>query len=169
MAASEPITEIEAESGHEGDAPLAPITLLPIASIQLRVVAFILDCILLFGFFMLFFAVGGVQVLAQGSDPPNSAIYIWLGIMALFLFPFAPLLFFLLLSWRSQTLGMMAVGLIVTNRDGYRLSHSRALLRTVTWPLSVLPFGAGLVAIFFDKERRALHDHLAGTVVREVR
>src|SRR5207237_10027518 len=137
MAASEPITDIEVEDEHEVDAPLAPISLLPIASLQLRIVAFILDCILLFGFFTLFFAVGGVQVLAQGSDPPNSAYYIGLGITALFFFPFAPLLFFFLLSWRSQTLGMMAVGLIVTNREGYRLSHSRALLRPVTWTLSL--------------------------------
>ena len=145
---------------------LAP---LPIASISLRIVAFILDCILMVGFFMLFFALGGLQLVLRGDSYPESAVYIWVGAIGAFFFPFAPALFALLWAWRSQSLGMMAVGLIITTREGYRLSHSRALLRTLAWPLSVLPFGVGLLPGFFDSEHRALHDRLAGTVVRELR
>jgi uncharacterized RDD family membrane protein YckC len=36
------------------------------------------------------------------------------------------------------------------------------------WPLSVIPFGLGLVPIFFDDESRALHDMIASTVVLEL-
>jgi hypothetical protein len=33
----------------------------------------------------------------------------------------------------------------------------------------MIPLGAGMFPIFFDEQRRTLHDYLAGTVVRELR
>ncbi len=142
---------------------------LPIASLQLRIVAFVLDCIVMLGVFMLFFAVGGTQLAARGDNPPDSAVYLGIGITLASLFPFAPLFFAFLWAWRSQSLGMMAVGLIITNAEGYRLSYTRALFRALVWPLSMLPLGVGIMPMFFDERRRALHDRLAGTVVRELR
>ena len=38
-------------------------------------------------------------------------------------------------------------------------------MRVLALPLSVIPLGAGLVLILFDRRRRALHDLLVGTVV----
>jgi uncharacterized RDD family membrane protein YckC len=64
---------------------------------------------------------------------------------------------------------MMAVGIIITTRAGYRISFTRAFFRSVLWVLAMLPLGAGMIPIFFDHERRGLHDQLAGTVVRELR
>ena len=141
---------------------------LPYAALQLRVVAFILDCLVMLSLFALVFAAGGLQVLARGDNPPDSAVYIWILIMALFVFPFAPLFFAVLWRWRCQSPGMMAVGIGVADREGFRLSFGRALLRAVVWPLSVLPLGLGLSMAVFDRESRALHDHLAGTVVLEL-
>jgi uncharacterized RDD family membrane protein YckC len=62
----------------------------------------------------------------------------------------------------------MATRIAVTDRDGYHISMWRALIRTVTLPLSLIPFGLGMVPILFDDESRALHDMLAGTVVLEL-
>jgi len=148
--------------------PAAPLTY---ASLQLRVVAFILDCIVLASFFMLFVAIGGLQVLLRsdfgGVDPPESAFYIWMGFILAFI-PFAFLYFTLLWIWKGQSVGMMAVHIKVARRDGRPLSPGRALARTLAWPLSLLPLGLGLVTIFLDGENRALHDYLAGTTVLEL-
>jgi uncharacterized RDD family membrane protein YckC len=145
------------------------ISPLPIASLPLRIVAFLLDSIVVFGLLMLFFAIGFGQAALLGDDPPDWSVYLALGITLSALFPVAPLLFWALWAWRSQSLGMMAVGLIVTTQDGYRLSTGRAFLRTLFWFLSAIPLGLGLMTVFFDDQRRALHDFLAGTVVRELR
>ena len=147
-----------------------PFTPLPIAGLQLRIVAFLLDCIVVFGLVMLFFAIGfGQAVLRYDGDPPDSAIYLGVAITAAAVFPVTPLLFAILWAWRSQSLGMMAVGVIITTRAGYRISYTRALFRALLWLLSIIPICAGMVPLFFNPERRALHDQLAGTVVRELR
>ena len=41
----------------------------------------------------------------------------------------------------------------------------RGLVRFVALCLSVMPAGLGWLWCLFDRERRALHDHLAGTYV----
>jgi uncharacterized RDD family membrane protein YckC len=144
--------------------PAAP----PYAPLQLRVVAFVLDSIVMLSLFAVFFAVGGLQVLLRGDDPPDSAVYIWVAILVTFFFPFAPLFFAALWWWRCQSPGMMAVGIGVADREGYRLSFGRALLRAMVWPLSILPLGLGLLMAIFDRESRTLHDYLAGTIVLEL-
>ncbi len=141
---------------------------LPVASIQLRIVAFVLDCIVMFSFFLLFVAIGGFQLLTQGDNPPDSALYAALAIMGLFFFPFAPLFFALMWSWRGQSVGMMAVRIVVTDRAGQRPTFARALVRTLLWPLSLSLMGIGLFQMLIDGENRALHDVLSGTVVREL-
>jgi len=142
---------------------------LPIAGLGLRVVSFILDGIVVFGLVMLFFALGFGQAALQGDDPPDWSIWLGLGITASAIFPVTPILFFALWAWRSQSLGQMAVGLIVTTESGYRISVRRAAIRALMWPISLLPLGIGMLPVFFDDRRRALHDRIAGTVVRELR
>ncbi len=148
--------------------PSAP---LPYAALQLRVVAFLLDSIVMISAFMLFVAAGGLQTLLRSDfgnvDPPDSAFYVWLAFI-LAVIPFAALYFAGLWSWRGQTVGMMAVHIKVAARDHRRLSFGRALARTLAFPLSVLPLGLGLLPILFDHESRALHDYLAGSVVLEL-
>jgi uncharacterized RDD family membrane protein YckC len=70
-------------------------------------------------------------------------------------------------SWRhgGQTLGMRPWRLRVTRPDGTALLNGQAWLRYLCGWLSALPAGAGMVLCLFDPDRRALHDHLAGTRV----
>jgi len=144
---------------------------LPYASLQLRIVAFILDTIVLASCFMLFVAAGGLQTLLRSDfgdvDPPESAYYIWLGFILAFI-PFAFLYFALLWFWRGQSVGMMAVHIAVARRNGEPLSMWRALGRALAWALSLLPLGLGVLPALFDREHRALHDRLADTTVREL-
>ena len=65
----------------------------------------------------------------------------------------------------GQTLGKMAFGVRVVNRAGRPVTTSTALVRAVGYLVSVLPLGLGVVLMFLDTERRALHDRLAGTRV----
>ncbi|HEV7757575.1 MAG TPA: RDD family protein [Acidimicrobiales bacterium] len=70
-------------------------------------------------------------------------------------------------SWATtgRTPGMALFGLRVVRPDGTRASATAALVRAVTFPLSLLLFGLGFLGILFHAQRRALHDLLAGTAV----
>lgn len=69
------------------------------------------------------------------------------------------------LSLAGRTPGKAIVGLRVVNRDGSPLTPRRAIVRVLALPLSFLLFGIGFVGILFGRERRGLHDVIAGTAV----
>ena len=77
-----------------------------------------------------------------------SFVYMWIG-----------------LALAGRTVGMLLAGLKVVTRDGRPLSPRAAFVRVLTFPLSFLLFGLGLVGIVVGRERRALHDVLAGSAV----
>jgi uncharacterized RDD family membrane protein YckC len=66
----------------------------------------------------------------------------------------------------GKTLGKTFMGARVVGRDGsVALRGPQALIRALTFPLSIAVFGLGLIGIVFGKERRAWHDHFARTAV----
>ena len=65
----------------------------------------------------------------------------------------------------GRTLGMALVGLQVISKDGGDVSAGRALVRTLVLPVSMILFGIGILTILVDRNRRALHDIVAGTAV----
>ena len=143
---------------------------LPYASFSLRVVAFILDSMVSASLFALFVAIGGLWILISsngGDDPTDSETYTGLAI-ALSSLLFLPWYFIATWWWKGQTLGMMAVHIAVTDREGHLPSFGQAFLRALVYPLSFVPLAAGFATVLFDRESRALHDMLAGTVVLEV-
>jgi uncharacterized RDD family membrane protein YckC len=73
-----------------------------------------------------------------------------------------------LVGWTlwGTTPGKCALHLTVVGPDArHGLSVARALLRLLGYFLSSLPFGAGFWIAAISPEKRALHDHLAGTTV----
>ncbi len=60
---------------------------------------------------------------------------------------------------------MAIVGLQVVTKDGGDVGSGRALLRTLVLPLSVILLGIGILTILVSRNRRALHDIVAGTAV----
>jgi len=70
--------------------------------------------------------------------------------------------------WQTagQTPGMrlMGVRVLSTRHDG-RVTGWQALLRTIGLALAIIPCFLGFVPALFDRQRRALPDYLAGTVV----
>jgi uncharacterized RDD family membrane protein YckC len=69
------------------------------------------------------------------------------------------------LSVSGRTLGMALVGLRAVRADGARLPASRAVVRTLFLPLSLLLFGLGFALIALRRDRRALHDLIGGSAV----
>ena len=65
----------------------------------------------------------------------------------------------------GQSLGKMALGIVVVRRDGGAIGYGRAVLRCLGGLLSVTSFGLGYAGVLFTAERRGLADWLAGTRV----
>ena len=65
----------------------------------------------------------------------------------------------------GQTLGKRLLGLRVISSHGQAPGPVIACVRFVTMALSLALAGLGFLWCIFDRERRALHDHLSGTYV----
>lgn len=68
-------------------------------------------------------------------------------------------------SKNRGTLGKMAVGIVVVNENGERISFGKATGRYFGKILSGLILGIGFIMAAFDQRKRALHDRLAKTLV----
>jgi uncharacterized RDD family membrane protein YckC len=71
----------------------------------------------------------------------------------------------LFLATIGATPGLKAVRACVINRFGELPEWWRVILRCLGWLASALLLGLGLLWIGFDREKRGLLDHLAGTYV----
>lgn len=65
----------------------------------------------------------------------------------------------------GQTLGKRVFGLRTISVRGTAPGPARGLARFAALLLALAPVGLGFLWALFDRERRALHDHLAGTYV----
>ena len=69
-------------------------------------------------------------------------------------------------AFTGRTVGKWATGLRVERRDGEPVGFGRSALRhTVGYLASLLTLGLGFLLAAFNREGRALHDVIAGTVV----
>lgn len=72
---------------------------------------------------------------------------------------------FLHSSGRQATLGMMAMGLKLTDLEGHRITFARASARYFAHIVTNLTFGIGYVCAAFTSRKQALHDLIVGTLV----
>jgi uncharacterized RDD family membrane protein YckC len=70
-------------------------------------------------------------------------------------------------SWAvsGRTFGMAVLGVRVVRADGAVAEPRRGAVRSLVFPLSFLLLGLGFLGILVQRERRALHDLIAGTAV----
>jgi uncharacterized RDD family membrane protein YckC len=70
-------------------------------------------------------------------------------------------------AWAAsgKTFGMAVLGIQVVSRDGQLAAPRHGIVRALAFPLSFLLLGLGFVGILTGRERRALHDVIAGTAV----
>jgi uncharacterized RDD family membrane protein YckC len=86
---------------------------------------------------------------------------VWLGLLVVWMFAY---------WWAStavagRTPAMLLLGLRIVARDGSALRQRAAVVRTLLLPVTTVPFGIGFLGLLLDRERRALHDLGAGSVV----
>lgn len=65
----------------------------------------------------------------------------------------------------GATPGKMALGIEITTVDGDSIGFGRALLRYVGYLASTITLLIGFLMIAFTRQKRGLHDYIAGTVV----
>lgn len=68
-------------------------------------------------------------------------------------------------SKTQASLGKMALGIIVADEQGGRITLSKAILRELSTYLSALILGIGFLMAAWTKKKQALHDMLVHTVV----
>ncbi len=103
----------------------------------------------------------GVDLLVAGILDRNpmavGALGLFVGIMILYQLYFAGI--------SGQTLGMRLVGIRLISGRARPPGAARGMMRVLSMLISVVPAGLGWLWAIFDREHRALHDHLAGTYV----
>ena len=124
-----------------------------------RVVAVIIDSIVLIGFILLINVLFVVNIAPPDSDGDPSGVATLVNLILYFLY--SPVL----ISKWGTTIGKRALNLYVVRNDGGRCDFWRALGRTCAMILSGLPFGIGYLMVAFREDKRGLHDLIAGTAV----
>ncbi|MCB0058056.1 MAG: RDD family protein [Caldilineaceae bacterium] len=76
-----------------------------------------------------------------------------------------PIYFIFLSTAGGQTIGKYVMGVRIVRVDGKQMSYIKAFLRYAGYFVSLATLGIGFIWVVFDSQRRALHDHLAGTCV----
>jgi uncharacterized RDD family membrane protein YckC len=125
----------------------------PIAHVNARISAYLVDSIILFAFILVSFVIAGAQILFTSDlgegDPPDAAYYAFVAILvggsilAWSAFNVA------LMRWRGQTTGMYVIGIRTVGEDTRRLTAKRALFRWLAFhPLLFHPLLLPLWVIF---------------------
>jgi uncharacterized RDD family membrane protein YckC len=128
-----------------------------------RFIAFIFDCVVSIGVFMLVLSAASFAAsVLTGSSIHWSRGNTWV-VVAFFAWEF----FYYAYFWTAsgKTPGMVLLGVQVVGQDGGRAGTRRGLVRTLAFPLSFLLLGLGFLGILFGRDRRALHDVIADTAV----
>ena len=145
------------------DAHPAAGSLLAYGGFWIRLVAYIIDAILLSLAMGVVGTVVGFNVFAtdmENYNPAANLISLVIG-----------WLYFALLesSERGATVGKMAMGLRVVTDQGQRLSFLNATGRYFAKIISAIILCIGFIMIAFTDRKRGLHDMIAGTLVVKTR
>ncbi|MEU6798080.1 RDD family protein [Nonomuraea wenchangensis] len=144
------------------DAPIPPLTPLPVGHLGLRLTAAVLDFVALGALFVL------LTTTWPGGDGPSSALenLSVLTLIGMFVATYSPVT----TSRWGGTPGKLICRLrVVVVRDGGRLSYGRALLRhlshVVMWALPLISLLNVAYCLWDRPLRQCLHDKIANTVV----
>ena len=106
---------------------------------------------------------GGIE---ESSGMPSAGLIAFYLVFYLIYFALAGMYYALMESSSNQaTVGKLALGIKVTDREGRRLSFAHALGRWFSAALSHLTLWIGFLMAGFTDHKRALHDFVAGTLV----
>ncbi|MBE0480834.1 MAG: RDD family protein [Dehalococcoidia bacterium] len=112
--------------------------------------------------FMVFLSIGGGFLFGEGWLPSYIvyAYFTLIGLITLWFYWAA-----MDSSYRQATVGKIALGIVVCDVEGRRVSFARASMRHLTKTVSLLTLGTGFLMIGFTKRRQALHDIITDCAV----
>lgn len=139
------------------------------AGFWIRVGAYLIDSIILVIAQTAIFAVFGVSMIgADALDPAAGDAFANTGAgIAYLITTVGGILYFALMesSAKQATVGKMALGLIVVDVDGNRISFLRAFGRYFAKILSGLILFIGYIMVGFTERKQGLHDMICSTLV----
>lgn len=135
-----------------------------------RFFSFVLDLAIVNLIYLLFLLIGMVAVqmgLSRAElDRPSEDLVLSLASPLLILWLVLFFVYFTLFGYLGgQTPAKMLFGIQVRSTTQDPLTWGQAIRRTIGYFLSSLFFGAGFLLMLFNRDRRALHDFIAGTCV----
>src|SRR5262245_1855002 len=130
-----------------GAATTVAVDTVPYAGFWTRVVAFIIDAV----------------IVAVGSGLIASATF-GVGFLLSFVVPWLYEAFMLSSEWQA-TVGKRAMSIAVTGLNGGRISFARATGRHFAKWISICTLGIGFIMVAFTAKKQALHDMIAETLV----
>ena len=150
-------------------AAVAPVAVLGYGGFWIRVVAAVIDFIILrivVSPIKLIF--GGLGLAGMMAGLPHLPLAILGGGVTFIVLLFGSWLYEALMESSSYqaTLGKMIFGMKVTDLYGNRISFGRATGRHFAKWLSGMILGIGFIMVGFTERKQGLHDMLAGTLVR---
>jgi uncharacterized RDD family membrane protein YckC len=128
-----------------------------------RFIAFVFDCAISIGVFELALVASSFAASVLAGDSIHwSRGNIWV-VLGFFAWEF----FYYAYFWTAsgKTPGMVLLGVQVVGEEGGHAGTRRGLIRTLAFPLSFILAGLGFLGILLGRDRRALHDVIAGTAV----
>jgi|GEM_PF-5282663 len=150
-----------------------------VASSMRRVLAGVIDLLVVFVLFMIFMGVA-IQLVGSNDLPQNgnSGLFyiISLGLNHSHLLSAYGLVFFFIWTFinlvcsstTGQTPGKMLMGIRLIKTDGETVGVVHAVVRLIGYVLSILPFFLGFLWAVVNTEKQGLHDKLAQTYVIRV-
>jgi uncharacterized RDD family membrane protein YckC len=150
---------------------LSPLTLF--AGFWIRLLAFILDIIILGVFSWIFNGIWGLASgagwMGRSATDPFTAVTgaSWLvGSLVMFLVTVAYIVCFW--GWRGQTPGKMILRIKIIRSDGADIGWGIAALRFLSYIISFLIAFIGCFWVAFDVNKQGLHDKMVDTYVIRV-
>ena len=138
------------------------------AGFWIRLAAWIADqvCLFLVNIALTFAALTTIYLGGQLGGEINDQVIALAGYTSTAIVMFSGVAYFtLFIGSCGQTPGKMLYRLKVVQVNGQEMTYGRALLRSLCWMFSLLPAGLGFLMIACTRQKRALHDILAGTSV----
>jgi len=134
-----------------------------------RLAAYIVDYVLLNMAQIPIYLAFGIGLEAMFAFEPDSASVFdtTAGIAVYTAVTLLSVLYFILMesSAKQATIGKMALGLVVTDEHGGRITPGKALGRFIAKIISSLLLGIGFIMIAFTQRKQGLHDIMCETLV----
>lgn len=148
-------------------AKINPRTQVKLAEGWQRVMAYVIDNIILNAILTILYQMARVRIMNEATSQQEvttiAMIYVLIGLMIYINYQVVAGMF------GGQTIGKMVMGICVIRQNGQPLRFSDAALRAFMYLFNNITFGIGFIWGLIDEKRQGWHDKVAKTLVIKIR